>query len=243
MPDGFEIEFTKPVDPKSAADLASYSVESFIYKYHPVYGSPPVNNEVCKIRGVKVSDDGKKVRLVVDNLRRYYVHNITLEGIRDKDNSYSLVHPTAYYTLNNIPEGQKLSMSEVSTKNSAVSVEKKTAVASGGLATTKKAANTSGTNKTVVATKPSKAPAPTYNEVKGLLAKHTCQACHNPTKKQIGPAYADVAKRNYSNEQIYKLIQNPQPQNWPGYATEMPPMPHVPKADALKIAAYINSLK
>src|SRR5699024_6617635 len=99
---------------------ASYSVESFIYKYHPVYGSPPVNNEVCKVRGVKVSEDGKKVRLIVDNLRRYYVHNITLEGIRDRDNSYSLVHPTAYYTLNNIPTGQKLSMSEVSTKNSAI---------------------------------------------------------------------------------------------------------------------------
>jgi hypothetical protein len=40
MPDGFEIEFTEPVDIKSAEDIASYSVESFIYKYHPVYGSP-----------------------------------------------------------------------------------------------------------------------------------------------------------------------------------------------------------
>lgn len=243
MPDGFEIEFTKPVDPRSAADLASYSIESFIYKYHPVYGSPPVNNEVCKVRGVKVSEDGKKVRLIVDNLRRYYVHNITLEGIRDRDNSYSLVHPTAYYTLNNIPAGQKLSMSEVSTRNSAISDVKKTQVASAGAAASKKVPAKVSTTKTAAASKPAKASAPTYNEVKGLLAKHTCQACHNPTKKQIGPAYADVAKRNYTNEQIYKLIQNPQPQNWPGYATEMPPMPHVPKADALKIAAYINSLK
>lgn len=40
MPDGFEIEFTQPVDPISAKDLASYSVESYIYKYQPVYGSP-----------------------------------------------------------------------------------------------------------------------------------------------------------------------------------------------------------
>src|SRR5690606_6023843 len=38
MPDGFEIEFTKPVDKKSAEDIASYSVDNFIYKYHPVYG-------------------------------------------------------------------------------------------------------------------------------------------------------------------------------------------------------------
>ena len=33
MPDGFEIEFTLPVDPKSAEDLASYTVESYIYKW------------------------------------------------------------------------------------------------------------------------------------------------------------------------------------------------------------------
>jgi len=40
-----------------------------------------------------------------------------------------------------------------------------------------------------------------------------------------------------------QLIYNPKPENWPGYATEMPPMPQVSKADGLKIAAYINSLK
>ena len=39
MPDGFEIEFTKPVDKKYAEDLASYNVESYIYKYHGVYPS------------------------------------------------------------------------------------------------------------------------------------------------------------------------------------------------------------
>jgi cytochrome c551/c552 len=84
--------------------------------------------------------------------------------------------------------------------------------------------------------------APTYEEVKPLLAKYTCSACHNANKRQVGPAFIDVAKRNYSNEKIVSLIYNPQPQNWSGYATEMPPMPNVPKAEALKIAAWINSL-
>ena len=84
--------------------------------------------------------------------------------------------------------------------------------------------------------------APTFKEVEGLLAKYTCIACHNPDKKQIGPSYTDIAKRKYANEKIVELIYSPQPANWPGYATEMPPMPHVPKTDALRIAAYINSL-
>ena len=33
--------------------------------------------------------------------------NNNLDGIRDKENSYSLIHQTEYYTLNNISEGAK----------------------------------------------------------------------------------------------------------------------------------------
>lgn len=241
MPDGFEIEFTLPVDRKSAEDLASYSVESFIYKYHPVYGSPTVNMEKCTVKGVKVSDDGLKVRVIVDNLRQYYIHNITLEGVRSKDNFYSLVHPTGYYTLNNIPDGNKLAMSEVSTRNSA---KEAAAAAKPVTPATKTAAVKLGAKATeTVATKPAAPKAATYEEVKPLLLKYTCAACHNPEKKQVGPAFKDIAKKHYSNDMIVKLIYNPNPENWPGYATEMPPMPQVPKADALKIAGWINSLK
>jgi cytochrome c551/c552 len=236
MPDGFEVEFTMPVDRKSAEDLASYDAESFIYKYHPVYGSPPVNTEKLKISGVKVSADGLKARFIVQNLRQYYIHTLTLDGIRSQDGFYSLVHPVAYYTLNQIPDGTKLAMSEVSTKNSAAAPAapapaKKTVPA-------KKAAETK-TPATTAAT----AKAPTFKEVEGLLTKNTCLACHNQTKRQIGPPFAEIAKRKYSPEKIFQLIHNPQPQNWPGYSTEMPPMPQVTKAEALKIAGWINSLK
>ena len=82
-----------------------------------------------------------------------------------------------------------------------------------------------------------------YADVKPLLAKHTCNACHAPDKKVVGPAFKDIAKRNYSIDKIVSLIYNPQPKNWPEYATEMPPMPQVPKADARKIAAWVKSLK
>nr|WP_315420250.1 hypothetical protein [uncultured Pedobacter sp.] len=240
MPDGFEVEFTMPVDRKSAEDLASYDAESFIYKYHPVYGSPPVNTEKLKISGVKVSADGLKARIIVQNLRQYYIHTLTLDGLRSQDGFYSLVHPVAYYTLNQIPDGNKLSANEVSTKNSATPVNvpaKKTAAPK---ATTGKAPEAKGTP---TPTKPvAAAKAPTFKEVEGLLTKNTCLACHNQTKRQIGPPFVEIAKRKYSPEKIFQLIHNPQPQNWPGYSTEMPPMPQVTKAEALKIAAWINSL-
>lgn len=240
MPDGFEVEFTMPVDRKSAEDLASYDAESFIYKYHPVYGSPPVNTAKLKISGVKVSADGLKARIIVQNLRQYYIHTLTLDGLRSQDGFYSLVHPVAYYTLNQIPDGNKLSTSEVSTKNSAAPVNapaKKTAVPK---ATTGKAPEAKGA---ATPAKPAAtAKAPTFKEVEGLLTKNTCLACHNQTKRQIGPPFVEIAKRKYSAEKIFQLIHNPQPQNWPGYSTEMPPMPQVTKAEALKIASWINSL-
>lgn len=230
MPDGFEIEFTLPVDKASAQDLASYEVESFIYKYHPVYGSPPVNTEKGVVKGVKISEDGMKARIVIDNLRQHYIHRLTLRGVRAKDNFYSLIHPTAYYTLNNIPEGQKLSLSEVSTQNSAAKTQQQ---ADAAKATTK-----AGAKSTPTAAKK----APDVEEIKQLLTKNTCTACHDTEKRQVGPAFVDVAKRQYTNEEIVELIYNPKPQNWPDYATEMPPMAQVPKEEALKIAEWINSL-
>jgi cytochrome c551/c552 len=227
MPDGFEIEFTRPAEKRYAEDIASYSVESFTYKYQAVYGSPMVNTLKHKIRGVKVSPDGMRARIIVDGLRKNYIHTITLEGIRDKETAYSLVHPTAYYTLNNIPEGAKLSLSEVSTKNSTATKTTKPATSSKTI-----------TSKTSTATN-----AITYNDVKPLLTKYTCVSCHNPNTKQVGPAFVDIAQKKYSIAKMVNLIYNPDPRNWPGYAVAMPPMKNVPKADAEKIAAWIKTME
>jgi azurin len=108
MPDGFEIEFTQPVDKATAQDPNSYQVSSFTYKYHPVYGSPAVNLESHALKGIKVSPDGLKVRLVVDQARQYYIHELTLSGVKAYNDGAPLLHPTGYYTLNRIPEGPKL---------------------------------------------------------------------------------------------------------------------------------------
>lgn len=219
MPDGFEIEFTMPVDRAKAEDLNSYGGRSFIYKYHPVYGSPTINDQPLAIKGVKVSDDLMKVRIVVDNLRQYYVHEIIVHGIRSKD-GLPVLHPVAYYTLNNVPDGPKLPLSELSTKRSAAP----------------KPARTQSKSSASAGTKIS------YAEIEPLLVKNTCTACHNTTKRQVGPSFVDIAKRKYTNERIVELIYNPEPKNWPEHETPMPPMPQVPKDEALKIAKWINSL-
>lgn len=222
MPDGFEIEFTKPVDKASAEDLDSYTGRNFIYKYHSVYGSPTINEDDLKIKGVKVSDDLMKVRLVIENLRPYYIHEINTPGIKSKDKKLPVLHPQGFYTLNNIPEGEKLPITALSTKRVAsAKVVKKAPVA-----------------KATVSTK-----ALTTDEIMPILQSNTCIACHQLNKKQVGPAYTEIAKRKYSNERIVELIYNPEPSNWPDYATPMAPMPQVKREDAIKIAAWINSLR
>lgn len=218
--DGFEIEFTKPINKESAEDLSSYTVDSYTYKYHPVYGSPPVRNMEHEILGVEVSEDGMKVRIAVKDIKQYHVHKISLPGIREASQSHELIHPDAYYTLNNIPDGTKMYI-----KPKPVPVVEEKAV-------TKPSASKVVASNAI----------PTDAEIKTLLAKNTCIACHAPDKKVVGPGFNDIAKRKYSPEKIVELIYNPKPENWPEYATPMAPMPQVKREDALKIARWINSL-
>nr|WP_233553752.1 c-type cytochrome [Algoriphagus lacus] len=225
-PDGFEIEFTKPVDRKSAEDLSSYLISSFTYKYFPVYGSPPVKPMDHEVLGVEVSEDGRKVRIAIKDPQQYHVHKISLPGIREAINSHELVHTDAYYTLNEIPSEDKMVIKPKPVV-AALPAAKAAAPASKPSAPAKQVSNA----------------IPSDEEIKALLTKNTCTACHQKDKKVVGPAYVDVAKRNYSPEKIVELIYNPQPQNWPGYATPMAAMPQVPKEEALKIARWINSLK
>lgn len=110
-PDGFEIEFTQPVDEKRAKDVQSYELTSFTYKYGHHYGSPVINSGSCPIRAISVSPDHLKVRLVVDSLRLGYIHEIKATGVRSADN-FALLHNFCYYTLNNIPEGEKLAITD-----------------------------------------------------------------------------------------------------------------------------------
>ena len=228
-PDGFEITFTKPVDPESANDLSSYTLSSFTYKYHPVYGSPQVDLKSGSIKGVKVSEDGRRVRLVTDR-RLNYVHHLALRGIRSATGQTPLLHPSAYYTLKEVPEGPSLAKAELTAVADQVQPAAEPSV--------QKQSGPSLKNTTAVGD----SDVPTYETIKPLLSKYTCTSCHNQQKRQVGPPFVEVARKGYSNEEMVELIYNPDLANWPDYATAMPPMTNVPPEDAADIAKWINSL-
>jgi azurin len=109
-PDGFELTFTKSVDRQTASDPSSYEVTGFTYKYHSTYGSDIINQEDAPVTHVQVAEDGLSARLVVDNIREGYIHEIKAEGVRQDETGYPLLHSVGYYTMKNIPEGDKLNV-------------------------------------------------------------------------------------------------------------------------------------
>jgi azurin/glucose/arabinose dehydrogenase len=109
QPDGFVLTFTSPVDRDTASNPANYSVAGFTYLYHKAYGSAPVNRLGCPIRKVDVAPDGMSVRIAALCLREGYVHEIKAAGLRAAGKpDEALLHATAYYTLNRIPDGPRI---------------------------------------------------------------------------------------------------------------------------------------
>jgi cytochrome c551/c552 len=238
MPDGFEIEFTKAVTQASAENVNNYDVSSYIYKYHPVYGSPMVNIAENAVRGAKLAADGKTVRLVIDGLREGYIHEIKPAGVKSAGDNLNVLHGSAYYTLNTIPTGEKANITLVTPKPKA-KIKKEDAGSKVNTPDNQKkeaAPSTAGE-----AAKKGKVAVISDKEAMALLTKNTCLACHKKEGRAVGPSYKEVAARKYSNAKIVELIYNPKPENWPGL-TPMAPMTNVPKAEAAKIAAWINSL-
>lgn len=113
MPDGFEVTFTSPVDKATASKSESYKLSSFTYKYHHIYGSPIINTNELAIKGISVSEDGLRARIVIDPaaLRKGYIHELKAEGVQSTD-GLSLLHNIGYYTLNEIAGGAALTSSQ-----------------------------------------------------------------------------------------------------------------------------------
>lgn len=99
--DGFDITYTKPVDPKAAADLEGIHVKHWGYMYHAKYGSPKVDETTVKATNATVSADGRTVSVKLPTLVKGRVYAITLTSITSGAGE-KLTNKTAYYTLNRL---------------------------------------------------------------------------------------------------------------------------------------------
>jgi hypothetical protein len=102
-PDGFLLDFTKPVAAASAADPANYRLETFTHIYQEDYGSPEVDQTTPRVVRATPAADGRSVQLVVEGLVEGHVHAFDLAGLVSAEGA-ELLHTKAYYTVNRIPE-------------------------------------------------------------------------------------------------------------------------------------------
>lgn len=99
---GFDLTFTKPLEEKTADRPAAYSLQSFTYYYHSAYGSDEVDRRAEKVAAVRLSADRRTVSLDVGGRRRGRVYELNVTDVRSADGD-PVLHPEAYYTLNELP--------------------------------------------------------------------------------------------------------------------------------------------
>jgi hypothetical protein len=99
---GFDLAFTKPVNQALARALDAFELKSFTYNYWSTYGSPEVDQRAEKVEAVDVSADRKTVSLSVSGLKPGRVYELRLNGLKSADGT-PVLHPEAYYTLNELP--------------------------------------------------------------------------------------------------------------------------------------------
>jgi len=103
--DGFRLVFSTRINRKTATNPGSYRLSSYTYPYHQAYGGAETDTRQLAITAAKFqrTADGKDaVRLTVDDLQEGFVHELSARGVRSQKDSFPLLHPDAFYTLNKI---------------------------------------------------------------------------------------------------------------------------------------------
>lgn len=101
-PEGFELRFTKPVDPVIAARTDTFRLSTFTHIYAKFYGSPEVDQSTPKVTKATVSDDRRTVTIALEKFEKGHVHEFHLPEMKSSSGE-SLLHTHAFYTVNEIP--------------------------------------------------------------------------------------------------------------------------------------------
>jgi hypothetical protein len=99
--EGFDLVFTQPLEPATLMKPDSISVKSFTYIYKSDYGCPETDSQAEKVTGVKLNADGKTLHVNVPNRAKGRVYEFRLGDVKTTTGD-AILHPEAYYTLNEL---------------------------------------------------------------------------------------------------------------------------------------------
>jgi hypothetical protein len=100
--DGFELEFTEPVDPGNSDLPEAFSTESYWYQYASKYGGDEVARQKELPKSVQWSSDRRKVRLMYEAISAQRVYRLTLQKLTSSQTP--LAHTMVAYTVNRLPK-------------------------------------------------------------------------------------------------------------------------------------------
>ena len=100
---GFDLTFTKPLDPELAGKQTTYKLKRYYYEYHQAYGSKQYDLADVLVSGVTISPDRKSVSLELPELKAWRVYELRLDGLKAADGT-SIANPLICYTLNHLHE-------------------------------------------------------------------------------------------------------------------------------------------
>lgn len=104
LPDGFELEFTSPIDPAWLANPANYTASHWTYTFTADYGGPKVDQQPLRITSATPLPDGKRVRLTIPGLKTgYCIHIRTDPTSLAGEQMWST---EGWYTLNHLPRAE-----------------------------------------------------------------------------------------------------------------------------------------
>jgi hypothetical protein len=98
--DGFDLVFTKPIDPKTIGEKP-VSVSSFTYLYYSNYGCPEMDQRFETVSKPRLSEDGKTLSVSVGGRKKGRIYEIRLDGLATAEGE-KVLHPEAYYTINEL---------------------------------------------------------------------------------------------------------------------------------------------
>jgi len=99
--DGFELQFTGPIDRAKAADKTNYQLVSYRRIPTPDYGGPDVDRRTEKINALTVSQDGRRVVITLPEQRVGFVYALRLRNLTTDGQQF---HPAeAYFSMGPLP--------------------------------------------------------------------------------------------------------------------------------------------
>jgi hypothetical protein len=101
-PDGFELVFTRSLA-ATAVETNAVTVRHFRYPYRRAYGAPAMDMTNESPVALEVGADRRRLRVVLPPLVPRTIYHIRAPGLKADDGS-PLLHDTAFYTLNRVPE-------------------------------------------------------------------------------------------------------------------------------------------